>query len=190
MKKMTKYSCFILISVSLWSCSNEISEVNALTRTYSTQKDIGKGIRIIYSDSAAIKVVVTAPVLEKSNDINDPVETFPQGIFITFYDESQNASSWLKAQHAVRNSKKGTLNVKGNVSFYNDRQEKLQTSELIWHEEEQKMETEKFIRITRPADGDTLFGIGFIADQNFKRVEIKRRMQGKINAKNLGLDIE
>jgi hypothetical protein len=50
------------------------------------------------------------------------------------------------------------------------------------------METEKFIRITRPLDGDTLFGIGFVADQNFKRLEIKRRMQGKINAKNLGLN--
>jgi hypothetical protein len=124
----------MVFALALMSCANNIDDVNALTKKVDTKKDIGKGLKIIYSDSSIIKVVVTAPTLLKSNDLNDPVETFPDGIHITFYDDNQQPSSWLKADHAIRNPKIASLVVKGNVSFENASKEKLQTSELTWYE--------------------------------------------------------
>ena len=72
------------------------------------------------------------------------------------------------------------MTVRGNVRFYNSVEDKLQTSELIWDENLKKIYTEKFIRITRPVMGDTIYGIGFETDQNFKRIEIKQKIKGKL----------
>lgn len=72
------------------------------------------------------------------------------------------------------------MTVRGNVQFYNLRNDKLQTSELIYDENLKKIYTEKFIRITRPSLGDTIYGIGFETDQNFNRIEIKQKIKGKL----------
>jgi len=62
------------------------------------------------------------------------------------------------------------------VVVYNSRNDKLRTLELIWDENEKTISTEKAVKIMQPSIGDTLFGYGVIANEDFTRFEIKRNV--------------
>jgi LPS export ABC transporter protein LptC len=172
--------------VFLSACSNNIEEVNAITKKYDVTKDVGEGVKIIYSDSAQVKLIIEAPILERYNDVAEPKDVFPNGILISFLNDSKVPTSWLKADYAVRNPRSKTMVAKGNVVFYNSENDRLQSSELIWDETKRKIYTEKFIRITQPSKGDTIYGMGFETDPQFKIIEIKQRVKAKI--RTTGLD--
>jgi LPS export ABC transporter protein LptC len=178
---LSKY-IFVFFCVCFLSCSNDIAEVNKITQTFDVSKDVGTNVKIVYSDSAFVKVIVEAPTLERYNDVNAQKDVFPNGILVSFLDENKVATSWLKADRAERNPRDKKMIAKGNVVFYNAQNDKLQTSELIWDENTKQIKTEKFIRITQPTKGDTIYGIGFVTDQNFKRIEIKKKIKARLTS--------
>lgn len=178
-------SLTLIILTTLISCSNDIEEVNALTNELNTSIDIGKNVYITYSDSAQIKVIIEGATLEKHNAVNNPKEVFPDGVKVTFLNANGKPGSWLTAQTAIRDPKQKKVYARGNVNFYNEENDKLQSHELIWDEKEEIIYTEKFVKITRPTQGDTLYGLGFVTDQEFKKVTIKRKNQGKMMASGL-----
>lgn len=162
------------------SCSNDIEEVNAITSGLNTSIDIGKKVMITYSDSAQTRVVIEGATIMKHNAVNNPKEEFPDGVKVTFLNANMKPSSWLTAESAIRDPKQKKVFVRGNVNFYNEDNDKLQSHELIWDEKDGRIYTDKFVKITRPMKGDTIYGLGFETDEEFKKVTIKRRNQGKM----------
>jgi len=172
----------LLVILGFTACSNEVEEINQLlAEDLQTNVERGKNIRIFYSDSATVKVIINAPVLERYNAYNDSKDVFPKGILIEFLNEQKVVDSWLKADNAVREARTSKVTAKGNVIFYNAKNEKLETPELIWDEKERIVYTEKIVRITQAEKGDTTYGFGFRANQDFSRIEIKKKVQGKMN---------
>lgn len=172
----------LLVVLGFTACSNEVEEINQLlAEDLQTNVERGKNIRIFYSDSASVKVIINAPVLERYNAYNDSKDVFPKGILIEFLNEQKVVDSWLKADNAVREARTSKVTAKGNVIFYNAKNEKLETPELIWDEKERIVYTEKIVRITQAEKGDTTYGFGFRANQDFSRIEIKKKVQGKMN---------
>lgn len=172
----------LLVVLGFTACSNEVEEINQLlAEDLQTNVERGKNIRIFYSDSAIVKVIINAPVLERYNAYNDSKDVFPKGILIEFLNEQKVVDSWLKADNAVREARTSKVTAKGNVIFYNAKNEKLETPELIWDEKERIVYTEKIVRITQAEKGDTTYGFGFRANQDFSRIEIKKKVQGKMN---------
>ncbi|MDV7397615.1 hypothetical protein RZS08_39810, partial [Arthrospira platensis SPKY1] len=99
---------------------------------------------------------------------------------ISFLDENSRPASWLVADNAVDDLNSGTFTVKGNVVLFNKNEDKLQTSELIWDSGAEILFTNKFVRITQPEKGDTLFGFGFSSNSAFTEFEIRRKFSGKV----------
>ena len=176
---------YILLLIFLAGCSNDIEEVNAITSDVNTSIDIGKNVVMTYSDSAQTKVIIEGPTLKKHNSINNPKEIFPDGVKVTFLNSNKKPGSWLTAESAIRDPKAKKVYVRGNVNFYNSDNDKLQSHELIWDEKEGRIYTEKFVKITRPIQGDTIYGLGFETDEEFKKITIKRRNQGKMSISGL-----
>jgi LPS export ABC transporter protein LptC len=179
-----KFALLFVMSMML-SCSNNTSDIDSLLND-DLQANIerGKNIRIIYSDSAVIRMIIHAPVMERHIHFRDTKDVFPKGILIEFLDENKKVNSTLKADSAVRENNSAKVTAKGNVIFQNDKGEKLETPELIWDENERIVYTEKIVRITQAEKGDTTYGFGFKANQEFNRFEIKKKVQGKINVTN------
>ncbi len=170
------------LGISLMSCSNEVEEINKLLEEdLQTNVERGKNVRIFYSDSANVKVIINAPILERYIAYDDSKDVFPKGILIEFLNDQKVVDSWLKADQAVREVRTSKVTAKGNVIFYNAKNEKLETPELIWDEKERIVYTEKIVRITQAEKGDTTYGFGFRANQDFSRIEIKKKVQGKMN---------
>lgn len=179
---MTKILNAFLLILILASCTNKVEDIDELlAENLDAKVELGKNVRIIYSDSAVIKLVINAPVMERHMQYGNSKDVFPKGILLEFMDENKIVNSWLKAESAIREERTQKITAKGNVVFYNDKNEKLETPELIWDEKERIVYTEKLVRITQAEKGDTTYGFGFKANQNFTIFEIKKKVQGKIN---------
>jgi len=171
---MRTYLILIFFSILFFSCANDLNEVNALTSEQSISMENGNGISILYSDSAILKVKITADSIVRYLDKSDPRDVFPSGIFIEFLSESGKPTSWMEADRATRREKANTFVASGNVRFYNKKDETLISTELTWDENKSILYTEKFVTIIQPEKGDTTYGFGFESNEEFNIFEIKR----------------
>ncbi|MGB4839966.1 MAG: LPS export ABC transporter periplasmic protein LptC [Saprospiraceae bacterium] len=172
----------ILLIVNFTACSNKEEDINdLLAENLQSKVETGKNIRIVYSDSAIVKAVIHAPVMERYSEYGNSSDVFPKGILLEFLDDNRVVKSWVKAETAVREEKIKKITARGNVTCYDDENKKIETSELIFDEIERTVYTDKLVRITNPVKGDTTYGFGFKANQDFTRFEIKKKVQGKLN---------
>jgi len=178
--KVSKIIVFLAVFIFL-GCSNDINEVNAITDSEYLKKEEAIDVVILYSDSAQVKVRITADKMIRYLDKTDPRDEFPEGIFVEFLSESGRPTSWLEADRATRYEKKGEVVAQGNAKFYNQKEEMLTSTELIWKEGDGKLTTNKFVRITQPMKRDTSYGYGFEANEEFTQFEIKKKTSSIFN---------
>jgi len=163
---------FVSSVILLSSCVNKEADINDLFPEQQDDSEYAYNGYLLYSDSAEIKVRLEYDVLRKFRKDGQPMSEFPEGIYVEFYDQYQNPTSWLVANYALRNDRVGNMVARDSVVLYNSDQDKLETSELEWNEKESLIETEKFVRISQPMKGDTSYGYGFRAKQDFSEFEI------------------
>ena len=162
------------------ACTGDTSEIDALYDARDISQETISGVKMMYSDSARVRLMVVSPVMVRREEDNQLIEEFPKGLKAEFYHGGTSPQSWLQARSAFRYPDQHRIVLRGNVQLYNAKMDKLETAELIWDEETQQIYTEKFVRITQPEKGDTTYGFGFVSDQHFNRFEIKRKFFGKI----------
>ncbi len=175
-----KFIGFLLIAITL-GCSTDINEVNAITDSEFLKKEEAKFVTILYSDSAQVKVRITADKMIRHLDRSNPKDEFPEGIYVEFLGETGKPYSWLEADKAIRYEKESEVIAQGNAKFYNRKEEMLTSTELTWNENDQKLRTNKFVRITQPMKGDTSYGYGFEANEEFTQFEIKKKTSSIFN---------
>lgn len=181
----------IFTAVISSGCNNNIGEINDVVEaTHKADTEWGKNIRIVYSDSAVVRLVIHAPIMERTIEHGNNKDIFPKGILIEFMNDSKVVYSWLKAESAIREDRTQKIFARGNVIFYNNKNEKMETPELVWDEKDRKVYTDKLVRITQAEKGDTTYGFGFTANQEFTRFEIRKKVQGKINVRDFFRTIE
>lgn len=130
-----------------------------------TEVEVGRDVEILYSDSAVVRVRITAPTLMNYVDRLNPRQEFPDGIRVDFLNPNLQVRSVLTAKFAVRQQEKGLVIVRDSVVLTTVEQEKLETEELIWNEKTEKISTEKFVKVTKP--GEVIYGYGLEANQDF-----------------------
>ncbi len=160
------------------ACSNSIEEVDALFTDRDLKIEQAKDVEILYSDSAKIKLKITAPTLKRYVEKKNSIDEFPDGVLVEFYDNQGKIISWLKSDYAIRKDEDKQIYVKQNVKLYNTNDDELSTDELIWNELTGEIYTNKYVRIAQPQRGDTLFGYGFIAKQEFQRFQLNKKVSG------------
>jgi len=174
-----------LLFITLTSCSNDLDQINRLIHEREVKMEKATDVELIYSDSAVVKVKVLSPELLRHLDRNNPIDEFPIGIHVDFYDNNQRISSYLDAKYALRMEKEKKIIIRDSVVFYNNNNDKLETNELIWSEADERITSEKFVMITRPEQGDTIMGYGIDANEDFTRFEIKRKFSSKMKFEKL-----
>lgn len=160
------------------SCDNTLSEIREVSgNSDAVPEEITTNIQLLYSDSAIVKVRINSPKLIRKTINNELKEEFPEGLHVEFLSENGSVSSYMDASYATRNERLGTIIAEDSVVVYNRHNDKLETTKLIWNEYDQTMTTTRFVRITRPEKGDTIYGYGGLTtDQEFSRFELKEVM--------------
>ncbi|MCF8368415.1 MAG: LPS export ABC transporter periplasmic protein LptC [Bacteroidales bacterium] len=162
----------ILFATMLFSCENDINTINSLNITDSLPNEYAKDIEVFYSDSGKIEAYLEGPLMLNITDKEEPYMEFPDGFKVIFFDSLMNEKTIITAKYGINYEKKQIMEARNNVVVRSlDKDEKLETEQLIWDRQKGLIYSEVFVKITKP--DEVLFGDGLISDQSFSFYEIK-----------------
>jgi LPS export ABC transporter protein LptC len=161
---------FGLLALLLPSCINDPAEVAKLREQLSDKVEVAEGVQILYSDSAKIRVIVTAPRMLSYLEVADQRQEFPDGLHVTFLDEFQDTSSTLIANWGVYRRRNNEITVRDSVVWQSVDLQRLETEELNWEEKSERIYTNKFVVLTQP--DYVITGYGLESDQSFSNAKV------------------
>ncbi|MCF8297925.1 MAG: LPS export ABC transporter periplasmic protein LptC [Saprospiraceae bacterium] len=159
----------ISCTAMLFSCENEIEDINSLYDFTNNPVDIAKEVEIAYSDSGKIRMLLKSPIMEKY-DGEDPYTEMPKGVKVFFYDSVKTINSYLTANYAINREKSQIMEAKNDVVVINAKGERLNTEHLIWEQRTHLIHTNKGVKIT--TTDEVIFGKGLKSDETFDNWEI------------------
>ena len=172
----------VLIILTFVACENDFAEVNRFIEKNEVAVETAKGIEMLYSDSAIVRVRVKSPTLLRHLDKRNPHQEFPDGIEVEFLGERGGVSSRMTAKNAIRYEKENKVTIRDSVVWIGHKNERLETEELIWEEEEDRVFTNKFVTIIR--EEEIIYGYGFESNQEFTHYKINA-IEGRIKVDQL-----
>lgn len=155
-----------------FACTNDPSEVKLITAEDDRPAEFQENIRLVYSDSGQVKMILEAPIAENYNQKEQPKLVFPKGIFVRFFDANGTEESSITANYAIRLINEQRWQAKGDVVVENIQNERLNTEELFWDEAKEIIYSEVFVKMT--TDSQIIMGEGFESDQNFTNAVVKK----------------
>ena len=166
--------------VVMTGCENDLEKVKLYSKAELIPQESAKSIKIIYSDSARVKVEITAPVLNRFQNENPYIE-MPKGLRTIFYNERLEVNSRLDAKYGIRYERDQRMEARKNVVVINENGDRLETEHLIWDERKEKLISNEFVKIT--TKDEIIFGNGFEANQDFSKYKIFN-IKGTISLNN------
>ncbi|HUT66189.1 MAG TPA: LPS export ABC transporter periplasmic protein LptC [Spirochaetota bacterium] len=100
-----------------------------------------------------------------------------------YYDRKGEVVSKGSSRRAKLNAEGTELIAEEDVVVISEENKgRLDTEYLEWHSSDNQFTTDRFVKITQE-NGDTISGVGMVADIGLKRVTIKRDVRGSIREK-------
>ncbi len=166
-----KQGAFITILFFLQlSCATDLEKIKKISIESDTISERGEEVEIHYSVQGNLKAKITAPEVI-NHESEDAYSEFPKGVKLYSFDEALKTTSQLTANYGIFYPKKEEMLVRDNVVIVNTKGEMLNTEELTWKRKEEKIYSDKFVRITTPEE--IIYGTGFEAKQDFSDYIIK-----------------
>ena len=167
---------FVFLGVAIFTSScggNSMDDIEQFVVDSETLPvSTSKNIKLVISDSGNIKVVMTAPVVERfANDEESPYDLLTEGMRVEFLDSLGVVEANVECEHAVHYPQKDILILTKNVEVYNIDGDKLNSEYLVWNAKTKKITSNDFVKIT--SGDEIIYGDGFEADQDFTNYEIK-----------------
>jgi LPS export ABC transporter protein LptC len=159
-----------LLLLSQQGCANDPEKVKKITMRDTLPLQTAMGVDVLYSDSAKLKIHLTAPKVEQYAG-NRQYEEMTKGVRVEFYDDEGKVDSYLTANYAIRRVRDNMMEAKNDVVVVNTKGEKLNTEHLIWDGNKRRITTESSVKITT-AD-QIIMGTGLESDETFTNYEIK-----------------
>lgn len=154
---------FLLVLI-LTACENDLREVKRLTKKDTLPLQTAKTVTMLYSDSAALKIKLTAPRIDEYAG-SDPYTEMKEGMKVEFYDENMNVNSSITAKYAIRRERTNMMEARNNVVVVNTKGERLETEQLFWDERGDSLYTSKKVKVT--SGTQIIHSEGLWADQTF-----------------------
>lgn len=152
------------------SCSS-VQEDNPIPGDEKQYPDQESWNAVITLTKEGIKrALVNAGHLTKNND--EARIVLDEDVDVDFFDENQRYLSHLKSLRAQVNERTNDLFAQGNVVVVSDSGVTLQTEELHWDHQRERIFSNVFV--TFITESDTLTGIGFESDSDLKNWIIEK----------------
>lgn len=153
-------------------CENDMATVRRISTKQEAEIEVGKNIDAFYSDFGRVKAQLSAPVMNHVIDPKNPYSEMPSGLHLQFYSDSMKVQSDLTAGYGISYDKSDQMIARNNVVVNNIYGEKLETEELIWDQNTEKISSEKFVKIT--TRDEIIFGDGFESNDDLSNYKIKK----------------
>lgn len=170
----------LLLLATLAACENNPAQVAALFTEGRPDAEVITNFETIYSDSAQIRVRIRGPQLLRFEEEQDFVQYFPQGAVIDFFDDLGQVSSTLRCGYGVRYEREERITLRDSVVWTSVAGDRLDTEELHWIATDQRIYSDRFVRL-RQSDKE-ITGVGFESNQDFSRAKVVA-IQGIVSIK-------
>jgi LPS export ABC transporter protein LptC len=175
MRSRSAYRFLIILAALVLSagCENDIERINMLTGSTEYPKIQGTHVKVIYSDSARVKVQILAPSFRQFPDAERPYMEFPDGLEVFFYDDSLKIESEIRADYTIYYPNESLWHATGNVVARRlDNGDALNTEELFWNEAAELIYSNTYTKIQNE-DGTFYGKRGFESHQNLTNWQLK-----------------
>ena len=179
----SRVSMLLFLVFLLGGCENDIERINMLTDESEAPTIQGTNIKVIYSDSAKVKIQVLAPVYKQYPTAERPYMEFEKGLEVFFYDDSAKIESEIRADYTIYYMDEALWHATGNVVAQNfENGDALYTDELFWDEIKELIYSDSYTRVIN--EENTLYGKkGFRSHQNLTNWQLIGS-SGTINVKD------
>lgn len=157
----------VMLMVFHTSCENDIEKINAITREPDYPVQIGYDVRLIHTDSTKLKAIIEAPEINYFTFTEEPYYEFPNGFEIFIFDENEEEHYQITGEYGKALKEKQLWEARNNVIALNVQTgEKLNTEQLFWDQQNQRIYSDKFTKITNE-DGVFYGEEGFESNESF-----------------------
>lgn len=181
---MLRQFSFLILLSSLLSCKNDVSKMKSMLNQEVLNSENALDVTIYYSKEGHTKAQLTTPLFKHVITSNPTYVEMPKGLFVSFFDDSLKKISSLSSKYGKLFEHNNNVLVRDSVVVKNDKNEMLETEELIWNEKEQTFFTEKFVKISTPSQ--VIYGDGLESNQTFTQYKI-RNVKGILAVENKSL---
>ncbi|MBK5722929.1 LPS export ABC transporter periplasmic protein LptC [Dysgonomonas sp. Marseille-P4677] len=181
MKSIQKQSLLVAVVVIFFttpfffaSCKDETkSSVNFTYDKETVPTMSTDSMNALISDSGVISYRLVAKTCDVFDQAKDPYWLYPQGIYFEKFDSVFNVVFTVKADTAWNFTARKLWKLKGHVFVKNIVGETFTSDELFWNHQQQKIYSDKFVKIDRPDKGILQGKGGFVANQQMTEYEFK-----------------
>ena len=175
-----KYRTLLNITVAVWAtvmflflpaCGGKKQDMEAAVSESDSLPDMSTlGVTSLVSDSGLIRYKVIAEEWLVYANRKPSFWAFEKGIYLEKFDTLFNIDASIKADTAYYYEPSKTWELKGNVQIQNQQGDKFNTEQMFWDQRDERIYSEKFIRIEQV--DKVLTGIGFTSNQNMTEYQI------------------
>ena len=162
---------FLFFLVVLFSCTNDPKLVQEFVSDKQQPIEQIKGAEILHTENGKVKVRLVANRIERFQEIQ-PALIFPDHLEVYFYNDSSQLQSTLMADYASIDEEKKIMLAQNNVILISSDNKKVETTELVWDENKNKIYTDKKVKIT--TGKEVIYGEGFTSTPDFKQYSITK----------------
>jgi len=160
-----------LLLVVLVSCTNDPKLVQDFVSDKEQAIEQIKEAELVHTENGKIKVRILADKIERFQK-QQPGLIFSEKIEVYFYNYSSELQSTLMANDASIDEDKKIMLAQNNVVLTSSDNKKLETDELIWDEKQNKIYTDKKVKIT--TGKEVVYGEVFTSNADFSQYSIAK----------------
>ena len=169
---------FVFFSLAIVSaCQTNPKQIRELSMETTQPEASSEDINWLYTKNGKASYQLLAPEMLRY-DSEETYTEFPKGLELYSFEQEGPKDAYLKADYAIQKIKSQTFEAEGNVLLQNAKGEKLETEQLTWDEAEERIYTDKFVKITK--QDQVIMGEGFESDIYFSHYTLKKS-RGIIN---------
>jgi LPS export ABC transporter protein LptC len=177
-KLLSRIPVIIAVTGILFSCVNDLDSIQKVTYSPNDPDERTTDLEIFYTDSGYAKVQLFAKLAETYSKPTSVVK-MKDGLKVHFFDDFGNVTSILTALYGEIHQQEGMILVRDSVELYNvEKQQRLETEELRWRQQDSTIYTEKSVVVKSPES--IFFGKGIRTKQDFSSYEFLKPT-GKID---------
>ena len=162
---------FVFFLILLISCTNDPNLVQDFVSEKQQPIEHIKVAELFHTEQGKVKVRLVASTIERFQDIQ-PSLIFSDHLEVFFYNDSSQLQSRLITDYASIDEEKNIMLAQNNVILISAEGKKLETDELLWDENKNKIYTDKKVKIT--TGNEVIYGEGFTSTPDFQQYSITK----------------
>ena len=156
----------------LGACENDLKKVKAISeQQLKNPADSSKGVEVIFSDSAKVKLRLTAPLMLQYSSVAKPYMEMPRGVKAVFFNDSLKEITTITADYGWRRESEKLIVLRKNVVATNQKGDVFKSDELVWNEATRKVTSSKPVTIVT-SNGSVINGSSLLTNEKFDPWEI------------------